>query len=73
MKLQYDHKRDLLYVLFGSEESKASRTVTISPGVHADFDSHDQLMGIEVLEASKLVGTEIEFMLPAIQTPGQAV
>lgn len=73
MKPQYDHQRDLLYLLFRSEGSKASRTVTISPGVHADFDSDDQLVGIEMLEASKLVGTEIEFMLPSVRTPGEAM
>ncbi|MGC8787743.1 MAG: DUF2283 domain-containing protein, partial [Anaerolineae bacterium] len=34
---------------------KASQTVTIVPGVHADFNSQGKLIGIEVLDASEVL------------------
>lgn len=72
MKLQLDNQRDLLYVLFGDDSSKSSNTVTISPGVHADFDQSGQLIGIEVLEASRLIGKGIEFSFPSVQSQLEA-
>ncbi len=54
MKIEYDPDRALLYIYFAELETKAARTVTITPGVHADFDRDGKLMGIEVIEASKV-------------------
>jgi len=45
-------------------EKKAAETVTIKPGVHADFDKDGKLIGIEVIDASELMGKKIEFALP---------
>jgi len=39
---------------------------TSSPGVHADFDRDGKLMGIEVIEASKVMGKKIEIKLPEL-------
>ena len=64
MKIEYDPERDLLYIYFAEFEIKAAQTVTISPGVHADFDAEGKLMGIEVLDASKVMGKNIEIKLP---------
>jgi len=64
MKIEYDPERDLLYIYFAEPEKKAAKTVTVSPGVHADFDRKGKIMGIEVLEASKVMGKKIEFKLP---------
>lgn len=66
MKIEYDPDRDLLYIYFAEIETKAAQTVTISPGVHADFDSEGKLMGIEVIEASKVMGKKIEIKLPEL-------
>lgn len=38
MKIEYDPERDLLYLYFAEPEKKAAKTVTIKPGVFADFD-----------------------------------
>jgi len=66
MKIEYDPERDLLYIYFAELETKADQTVTITPGVHADFDRDGKLMGIEVIEASKVVGKKIEIKLPEL-------
>lgn len=68
MKIEYDPERDLLYIYFAEAEVKAAETVTITPGVHADFDRDGKLMGIEVIEASKVMGKKIEFKLPELTT-----
>ena len=66
MKIEYDPDRDLLYIYFAELETKAAQTVTISPGVHADFDKEGKLMGIKVIEASKVMGKKIEIKLPEL-------
>ena len=64
MRLEYDSGRDLLYIYFAEPEKKSAETVTIKPGVHADFDKDGRLIGIELLDASELMGKKIEFSLP---------
>lgn len=64
MKIEYDPDRDLLYIYFAEPEPKVDQTVTITPGVHADFDRDGKLMSIEVIEASKVMGKKIEIKLP---------
>jgi uncharacterized protein YuzE len=66
MKIECDPDRDLLYIFFAELETKVAETVTIRPGVHADFDKDGKLMGIEVIEASKVMGKKIEIKLPEL-------
>jgi uncharacterized protein YuzE len=66
MKIDFDPQKDLMYISFAPATTKAASTVTIVPGVMADFDKHRKLIGIEVLEASKIAGEEIELGLPRI-------
>ena len=69
MRVEYDPTRDLLYIYFVDPLQKAAKTITIVPGVHADFDSADKLIGIEVIDASEVVGRKIEFPLPEVSHP----
>ncbi len=64
MRFEYDSVRDLLYIRFARVGDRAARTETIIPGVHADFDVAGKLMGIEVIDATELMGSTIEFELP---------
>jgi uncharacterized protein YuzE len=64
MKIEYDPERDLLYLLFADSDKKSAETVAIKPGVHADFDNDGKLIGIEVIDASEIMGKKIEFTLP---------
>lgn len=66
MKIEYDPLRDLLYVYFKEPLAKAAKTVTVTPGVHADFDRDEKLIGIEVIDASEVIGGKIEFELPEV-------
>lgn len=66
MKIDYDPERDMLYIYFAESVTKAAQTITITPGVHADFDKDSKLVGIEVMEASKVMGKKIEFHLPEL-------
>jgi len=67
MKIEYDAQRDLLYIWFGMVGTKSAQTVTVSPGVHADFDANGKLIGLEVLDAKEILGTsaQLEITLPS--------
>ena len=39
---------------------------TLMPGVHADFSAEGKLIGIEVIDATEVVGKKIEFALPEV-------
>ena len=68
MRIEYDSVRDLLYLWLGVPGTKAARTVTLGPGVHADFDKADKLIGLEVLDARDVLGgsVQLEVALPAL-------
>jgi len=61
MKIEYDPIRDLLYIWFGTVGAKAVQTTTVSPGVHADFDASGKLIGLEVLDATEVLGKNVQF------------
>ena len=61
MRIEYDPVRDLLYLWFGTPGQKAASTVTVTPGMHADFDAAGKLVGIEVLDASDILGNRVMF------------
>ncbi len=64
MKIKYDPVADAMYIYFCETGKKVADTVTIKPGVHADFDKYGELLGIEILNASKLTDKKIEVVLP---------
>jgi len=66
VKIDYDPVRDLLYIYFAEPEVKVLEMVTITPGVHADFNREGKLIGIEIINASEVVEGEIEFKLPEV-------
>ena len=66
MKFEYDPDRDLLYIYFTEPSAKAAKTVTVMPGVHANFNVEGKLIGIEVIDASEVMGNKIEFTLPEV-------
>lgn len=61
MKIEYDPERDLLYIWFGAVGTKAAQTMTVTPGVHADFDAGGKLVGLEVIEATEVLGKRVQF------------
>ncbi len=73
MKLEYDPVRDLLYIYFAEAHGKVAKTETVVPGVHADFNVEGKLIGIEVIDASEVIGRKIEFTLPEVPRPEMKV
>jgi uncharacterized protein YuzE len=69
MRIEYDPDRDLLYIWFGAVGTKAAKTMTLTPGVHADFDKSGKLIGLEVLEATEVLGRKVqcEVVLPFVE------
>jgi len=73
MKIEYDSIRDLLYIWFAEPGRKASRTETVTAGVHADFDRHGKLVGIEILDASEVLRQKVQFEVSLLPTPAETV
>jgi uncharacterized protein YuzE len=61
MKVEYDANRDLLYIWFNSVGAKSAQTITVAPGVYADFDVSGRLIGLEVLDAKEFLGEKVQF------------
>ena len=73
MKIEYDQVRDLLYIWFGFPGERASKTETVVPGVHADFDRKGRLLGIEVLDASEVLHHKVQFEVELAPKSTEAV
>ena len=74
MKFEYDEKYDLLYIRFcEKEEVKVAKTLTITPGIHADLDKEGNLIGIEILDASKITGNKVEFTFPVMARASEQI
>ena len=65
MKIEYDSKRDLLYICL-STPKKVAKTITIVPGIFSDFDGSEKLIGLEILDASEVIDNKLEFDLSQI-------
>ncbi len=53
MKVIYDTQVDVIRILFDSEPIEESETV--NPGVILDYDKHGNVVGMEMLNASKRI------------------
>jgi len=53
MKISYDPEVDVLYIRF--KETEVS-TEHLAEGISADYDKDGNLAGIEILDASKMLG-----------------
>lgn len=75
MKVEYDPDRDLLYIWFSKTGIRAAETTTVVPGVHADLDASGKLIGLEILDATEVLGKKVQFevVLPVaapVEVPG---
>jgi len=60
MRIEYDPE------LFCGSREKVAETITIKPGIHADFDQEGKIIGIGVIDAKEVLGHKIEFELPQL-------
>ena len=60
MKVEYDSERDMLYIYLSQTSVKAAKIVTIAPGVFADFNKKEKLIGLEILEAREFIEKKLK-------------
>ncbi len=72
MKVEYDSVGDLLYLWLGKPGTKAAKTSIVAPGVHADFDRNDNLIGVEILDARDVLGGNLQFEVVLASVGGRA-
>ena len=60
MKIKLDTSHDLLYISFASSKIRAFKTISVQPGVFADFGRDGNVIGIEILDASRILGNNRE-------------
>ena len=56
MKIEYDKKADAIYIQFKKEY--VDNNVDVSEGVSVDLDNNKNIIGIEILDASKRLPLE---------------
>jgi uncharacterized protein YuzE len=61
MKVKYDKEVDVLYFVFSKKKIKESDED--KPGIILDYDEEGEIVGIEILNASKKIPnpTQVEF------------
>ena len=66
MKIRYDPEVDAMVIRF--RETMVEESDEISPNVIADFDADGEVVGIEILSASRLVdnptGVSLDVLVP---------
>ena len=55
MRIEYDVARQLIYIWLSEAGKRAVRTEVVAPGVHVDFDREGILIGIEILDVSRVL------------------
>jgi len=55
MKIKYDREVDAMYIHL-VEGKQECRTVRLNDDIALDFDDEEQLLGIEILDASRVLG-----------------
>lgn len=63
MKIEYDKEADAAYIYLVEDigDGKAVRTIQLNDNIILDFDADGKLIGIEVLNASKVLSKEVLF------------
>lgn len=56
MRLEYDKEVDAAYIYFEHPiKGKVKRTVELKENINLDFDKNGKLLGVELLDASKVL------------------
>ena len=64
-EIRYDAKTDVLYLF--SEAGEIARSVEVSPGITVEFGDVGNILGVEVLRASKVLTEKVIALLHAKQ------
>ncbi len=70
-KILYDKKTDVLWLKIkgGAEEEHKE----VAPGVSVELDKNGELLGIEILNASKVLGSKLGLNMPSKLASSAAV
>ncbi|HLC71539.1 MAG TPA: DUF2283 domain-containing protein [Candidatus Nanoarchaeia archaeon] len=61
MKLEYDKEADAayLYLVYPIKNGQSKKTIQLNDNVILDFDEKEKLLGIEILDASKVLKKDV--------------
>ncbi|MBI4244987.1 MAG: DUF2283 domain-containing protein [Planctomycetes bacterium] len=60
MKIYYDKQVDAVYIEFRRLKPKTAQNRVLAEEIAADFDADGRLAGLEILDASKILGPSVE-------------
>ena len=64
-EIRYDAKADVLYLF--AEQGEIARSVEVSPGITVEFGDASNILGVEILRASKVLTEKVIALLHAKQ------
>ena len=64
-KIRYDDEADILYV--PSRKGRIARSVEVAPGITLEYGDGGEVVGLEILRASKLFSDQVVASLHAKQ------
>ena len=64
-EIRYDAKADVLYLF--AEQGGIARSVEVSPGITVEFGDAGNILGVEILRASKVLTEKVIALLHAKQ------
>jgi len=61
MKIEYDKEADAAYIYMVEDigNGEAVKTIQLNDNIILDFNSEGKLLGIEILDASKILNNEV--------------
>ena len=61
MKITYDKEVDAAYVYLveNINDGESERTIQLNDNIILDFDKNGKLLGVEILDASKILSKEV--------------
>lgn len=61
MKLEYDKEVDAayIYIEYPIKEGEAKKTIELNEDIILDFDGKGKLLGVEILNASKIMNKRV--------------
>ena len=61
MKLEYDKEVDpaYIYIEYPIKEGEAKKTIELNENIILDFDNTGKLLGVEILDASKVLNKKV--------------
>ncbi|MBI4158924.1 DUF2283 domain-containing protein [Candidatus Woesearchaeota archaeon] len=68
MKFEYDKEVDAAYIYlqYPIKEGEAKKTIELNENIILDFDDKGKLIGVEILEASRVINKKIILEAQAI-------